>query len=75
MKTEDFEEKRRMVLLANADYETQMEDPPYGFNIRKIEKQWGLNENQLLNFRANYKRRLNSGVSEKPLIGKYKRAA
>ncbi len=56
-------EARERVALANADYEERRAaDPTHRFNMRKVEREWKLKAGQLKNYRANRRRRKDSGV-------------
>lgn len=45
--------RRELVELANADYDDQMQDKPYGFNMRDVERHWGIKAGSIRNFRSN----------------------
>ena len=57
--------EREQVALANADYEERRaSDPTHRLNMRKVEREWKLKAGQLKNYRANRRRRKDSGVSK-----------
>ena len=56
---ESYEEKNRMLLLANADYEHQKKTVKgHLLTIQTIEKAWSLNRGELTMFRGNHNRRM-----------------
>ncbi len=64
MRTGNYEKKMERLLWANADYEARRKaDRSRSWSIRKVEREWKLPAGQLLNFRANRKRRGYVGVT------------
>jgi hypothetical protein len=55
---------RERVALANADYEERRsKDSSHMWNIRTVERDWRLKIGQLTNYRANRRRRKDTGVT------------
>lgn len=57
----NYEEQNRILLLANADYETQKKID-HTITIPSIERFWGLPKERLRYFRANRKRRMHGKI-------------
>lgn len=56
--------EREQIALANADYEhRRAADPTQRLNMRKVEREWKLKPGQLVSYRANRKKRSDSGVT------------